>query len=479
MHGSGIYSIAQVLPMITSVLLVPITTRYLTPADYAIQDLLSQVSLVVSALLGGYFAFSQGYFYFRAEEKDRKTVVGTGVLGSLLLGVIASAICVPLAGILAPVILPHADATAYLRLVFFLITPAFVFDGLTVWLRVADRPGIFVAAAALRAALVVVCTVYFLSILKWHIWGVLYSTTVALLVTLVVLAAYWLMTQGPSFNLDLFYRMARYALPLGLSGLAMLILHFGDSFMLPHYRPYADLGIYRLAYKVAMLISSVFGAFGIYWNSQVFQIMRRDDADIVFARLFTYVMVGISYAGLALIVCAHPLLRKLAGPAFQDAAALVPVLVIAYYLRCISEFMRALFLEAGRPSLEAATTWIGAAACLVGYALLIPKYGVWGAAYATLIAFGVLAVVAIVWSYRLRPYTVEGVRLAKIGIALAAAGVARVFTSGSSFSALVFSAALSLAIFPAVLLLLRFATPGEIALAQRAVGKLRGAKGVS
>jgi len=306
-------------------------------------------------------------------------------------------------------------------------------------------------------------------ILKMHVWGVLYSTTVALLISTVAVGLYWLFSEGISFDPALFGRIMRYAIPLGASGMAMFILHFGDSFILPHYRPFDDLGVYRLAYKIAFLLSAAYGAFGLYWYAQAFHIMRRDDADVIFPRLFTYMTLGVSFCSLGLIVCARPVLRKMAGPAFQDAASLVPVLVIAYFLRSIADFMRTLFLAAGLPSYDAATAWIAAAACLAGYLTLIPRFGMWGAAFATMAAFAVLAAVALVWTYRVRPYRLEGVRLAKIGVASAVSIAAWLLIGGSSFASLLVAAFVALAAFPASLWLLRFPTPGEWTTAQAAM----------
>ena len=464
--GSSLYSIVQILPPLVSLTLVPITTRFLTKTDYGIQDLLSQVVMVVSALLGGYFGVSLGYFYYEAEPAARHNVVGTSVAGSLLLGTIACLVCFPFAGRISTLVFPHVQAGPYLQLMFLMLPASFLLDALMSWLRVANKQAAYVLGSVLRAGLTVICTVVFVAILRLHVWGVLYSTTIALSISTAVLGIYWLRSEGLAFHRTLFSRIARYAMPLGVSGMAMFILHFGDSFILPHYRSYDDLGLYRLAYKIAMLVSTIYGAFALYWNSQVFHIMRREDSDVVFARVFTYVMLGISFASLFLIVSARPALRQIAGRDFQDSAALVPILVIAYFLRSISEFMRALFLAEGRPGYEATTTWIGAVTCLGGYAVLIPRFGVWGAASATLAAFAVLVVVSMVWTYRLRPYRVEGARLAKIGIACAASGTAWLLLCGSSSASLIAAAAVSLALFPGCLWLLRFPTPGEWKLAQ-------------
>ena len=141
--------------------------------------------------------------------------------------------------------------------------------------------------------------------------------------------------------------------------MAVFFIHFGDRFFLPHYRPLAELGIYVLAYKLGMLLAVIYSAFQIYWNAQVYQIMQRRDADAVFARLFTYVVLGLSFFGLGIVVASPPALKILAAPGFQGAAALVPVIVAAYYMRGIGDFLRCLFLSSRRARLRRrpATGW--------------------------------------------------------------------------------------------------------------------------
>jgi hypothetical protein len=85
----------------------------------------------------------------------------------------------------------------------------------------------------------------------------------------------------------------------------------------------------------------------------------------------------------------------------------------------------------------------------------------WGAAYATLTAFSLIGVFSIVWTYRLRPYSVETARLIKIGAAGAVPIVAYCAIHCSSLAALSGTAALSIALFPLVLWILRFPTAGE------------------
>jgi O-antigen/teichoic acid export membrane protein len=339
---------------------------------------------------------------------------------------------------------------------------------------VENRTVIFVAGSWLRVAMTIVGTVALVAVLRLRVLGVLYTSLLAVLVTALVLGGYFVRAARPSFDARLLVRMLKFAAPLALSGLAMFVIHFGDRFILPHYRPFAELGIYAIAYKIGMLMSLVYGSFHTYWSAQVYQIMRRDDAPAVLARTFTYVALAISFCGVGLIVASRPGLRLLAAPAYQGAAAVVPLIVAAYLVRAVGDFFRCLFLTAGKPGYDAACNWLGATVCLGAYFLFIPRYGMWGAAIATLATFLVIAVVSCAWTYRLSPYSLEAGRLLKIGAAAAAPVAAYLLVPFSSLAAQVAWSMLLLSAVPLGLWLLRFPTPGEIEAAAEAVRSLRG-----
>ena len=66
--------------------------------------------------------------------------------------------------------------------------------------------------------------------------------------------------------------------------------------------------------------------------------------------------------------------------------------------------------------LDARVSWVGTIMCLTGYAILIPKMGVWGAVYATAGSFAVLALYAFITAQGLWRVQYEYDRLAKIAL---------------------------------------------------------------
>jgi O-antigen/teichoic acid export membrane protein len=461
-QSSGIYSAALVAQRMASLVLLPIMTRRLTTADYGMLDLLEQIGVVLGILFGEKFSLALGYYYFGADGPEgRRQVVGTGIIGAGLIGVAAALLCAPFSRELSQLVFGNPNAAPYVLFTCVLLAPSFLLEALFCWLRVANRTGTFLMGSLLRLGVTASGIVLLVGLLRLKAWGVLWTGGATIVLTSVVLTAVCLRSERPTFSRRMFVRMARYAAPIGLTGAAMFVINVGDRFVLPHYRSMSELGAYVLAYKFGMMLTFVYSPFQNFWSAQVFQIVKREDAEDVFARLSTYVWLGLSFCAVFLVVSVRGAMTVLATPEFRGASALVPLIVAAYFLRSISDFLRCLFLAAGRPGCDAVSNTVGAAVCLAGYFILIPRYGIWGAAWATLLGFSAVTVMTAVWTYRLRPYRVEGVRLLKVLLASAGALVPYALIRAESLPIQIASAVLSMAVFMGALWMLRFATPGE------------------
>jgi O-antigen/teichoic acid export membrane protein len=414
LHSSSLYMIVMVGQRMASLILIPVVTKHLSTADYGALDLLEQIGSVFSVLLGTGIAVALGYFFFEPGAQKSK-VVGTLLTGATMLGTLAALLGMLLAEPLSRGVLHSAEYTPYLRFVFGVMPITFLLEAGTSWLRTENRTTLFTITALLRVGLIIVATLVLVGGFGFRIVGILGANFLAIVSSMIIITIAAVRSYGISFDRSLFLRMARYSIPISLSGLAMFVVHFGDRFILPYYRSLAELGVYSIAYKFGMLITMVHSSFHTYWSAQLFQIVQRQDAGPVFARTFTYMMSVLAFCSLGLLVASRPAIHLLTQPAYYGAIILIPVLLSAYLLRAIGDFFRTIFMVKGLPSYDAACNWIGAAVCLVGYFLLIPPYGVMGAAVATLISFLVVGLISVVGCYRLWPFVLEK-RLAKLGV---------------------------------------------------------------
>jgi O-antigen/teichoic acid export membrane protein len=462
-RGSIVYAVPMIGQRVAGILILSVVTRVLTPADFGMMALLEQVYSILSLLFGGQFTSGLGYFYFQKDsEEHRARVLGTALAGAFALGSIAALVCVPFSRLIAIHVFRNIEAQRYLPLIILGMPFGFLLEALFGWLRVADRQRAFALASLLRVLGTAAGIGVLVGIFKLRVIAYVASWLAVILGLCVALVVYVLRTIRLSWASEVFWGMLRFSAPMALSWVAMFVINFGDQFVLPQYRPLGEVGVYSLAYRIGMLVNVAIASFFTYWNAQVYQIMRREDAEPIFARFLTYCLVLVSGCSLLLVLGARPGLRILVAPAFQQAAAIAPLIVAANAIRAISEFVRTRFLADGLPRMETYCTWIGLAVCVPSYFLLIPRYGMWGAGAATFLTLFVMGVLSFVWTYRIRAYQLELSRLMKLGgITLAIVVVSYVVPVSSLFAQIAWSALLFCAL-PAGLWLLKFLTPEEL-----------------
>ncbi|HLI86857.1 MAG TPA: oligosaccharide flippase family protein [Bryobacteraceae bacterium] len=419
---TGIYAIAGVAGRALSIVFLPVYTRFLSPADYGVMELLDLTVNLVSLLLGARLGQAIFYFYFAAEgEREKEKCVSAALACSVICGILCVSLSLVFAPSLSTLIFGTAQYGHYLRLVFLGFGLSLPGEVAYCCLRAYGDSKRFVAVKLASQVGVAVLAVLLLVFFHAGINAMLVASVIGFAASAVYLSRHLLRPMRIAIDGQLMARLFRYSMPLGLSGLAVFLVHYGDRFFLRPRISLAELGVYSLAYKIGMLVSFCHAPFVLHWNAQICEIGQRKDGRRIFVQSYTYLAAGLSVVVVGLSVFAAPCLRLLTPPAFHAAARMVPWIAAAYLLRALGAHVQSLFTLAGKPGLEARVNSVGSAACVAGYALLVPPFGVWGAIAATLVGFAVILIYGSFVAYRVVSYQLEYGALVIIAISTAAA----------------------------------------------------------
>ena len=439
LSSSAMYSLAFVSTRLAGLLLLRVYTTYLDPSEYGVLELLSITQSLVSFLLGS--RLGQAIFYFHAHAKttaERNSYIATAYLGSITAAVICGGLALGAAQPFAAqpfndLLFPGKDYVALVRLSLIAAAVAFPFEIGQCCLRAFDRQRLYVATSVASAGIAIVVNVYCLAVLHLGVASILWGAVISCGLVSVWMAAVILRSSGFPARLALLGEMARYSWPLTISALAEFFLHFADRYFLTRHVSLADIGVYSVAYKLGMIVSYVQAPFVAFWTAQMFQLARGSEGERLYARVTTYLTLGLTSLCVALCLFISPLLRVLTTPDFYGAAAFVPLLCLAYLLRGIGGYVRSVFFLERNTGFEAKVNVLAALLCLVGYWFLIPRYGVWGAVWSTCTAFGFAFFYSWIAAARLRPVPFEYPRLLWISVLAPAAVAAGWFLRSGDF----------------------------------------------
>ena len=223
----------------------------------------------------------------------------------------------------------------------------------------------------------------------------------------------------------------RFSGPLVIVGLSFIVNEMLDRQILPLVWPGGKaeglqlLGVYGQNYKLAMLLALFTQAFRYGVEPFVFRESGSEDARDKYARLAHYYLIA-ALVGVLTVTLFLPMFSQLflRQPGYRTGSDVVPILLWANLLLGLYYNFSVWY------KVTDATRWgayIGVGGALVTVVLnllLIPRYGFYGCAWATLICYGSMAAAALTFGqrrYRI-PYP-AGRMLGYVGLALALAGL--------------------------------------------------------
>lgn len=424
---SLVYGAGLMLTKAVSFVMLPVYTRYLTPADYGVMTLISMTLDVIAIMAGTKVALGIFRYYHKAEtDDDRNAVVSTALWTlSASYGVVGVVTCV-VADFLSSLVFSSPQYAPLIRLAGAALALQSTQLVPLAYARLRERSGLFVFANTLKLVVQLGLNIYFIVVLGLGVRGVFLANLVATVVIGLWLVIYVLRHVGFHLSPIATRQLLRYGVPLVGTQLATFIVTFGDRYFLQRAGTVSDVGIYSLAYQFGFLLATVgYIPFEMVWEPMRFEIAKRPDRDELFARGFLYMNVVLITSAVILALFVPDVLRVMTTPAFYSAAGLVPIILIGYVLQGWAQIQDTGILISERTMFVTIANWAAATVAILGYAFLIPRYLGFGAAVATAAAFATRHACIYFFSQRLWPVRYNWwpvLRLCTAAIAVCIAG---------------------------------------------------------
>lgn len=415
---SGIYSLAPLVQRAASILLIPILTYALREdrGRYGALELSDFLILLIPQFIGANLLGGLTRFYFEQKtDRDRRGLISSTFL---ILGTLAWLVCglgyawrYPLADIVYGNGGAAGSGAAQVDLLVLslLIIPLSMTARMAVdYLVILQRP---VATTTLRLGKsfgVIGLNIFFVLGLGLGAWGYLLGILIGEAAVTLGFLLYIVRRIGLSFRWGLFRPMLLFSLPLLPMGLLQMGLHQADRFLIKELIPaglvpvelqsgetytLVAVGIYSLGYKIGSMIHvAALGSFIQVWQPWLFSMQESPERRVMMVRVGTYALAALAAIYLPVAVAGRQIVEVLDGSGrFEVAARIAPWATFAYLFYGAYAISQTALLLAKR-SMD--LMWVSAAALVVNLAanfVLIPRLGLEGAVYATVVSFLVMA----------------------------------------------------------------------------------------
>ena len=466
---SAIYGLGGLVSRILAVLLLPLYTRYLSPADYGkVETLIALTTVAGIALRMG---ITSALFRFYLDSPDparRRLVLRTSFWFTMTMATAGLLAGVILSPEISQVLFGTPDDWELVAASFVNLWVNMNYEQLTSLFRLEERSTAFVAASLANILLTVATTLVLVVGLEAGPLGVIVGNFFGTLLVYLALAGYRREQLGLQFDWKLFRQMNHFGLPLMPTALFLWVTNFSDRFFLVKLTNTTEVGLYSVGVRIASAMVLLLTAFRLAWPAFAYSIEDEREARRTYAYVLTYLVLVTTWVATSLTLLSPWIVEWLAAPAFADASQVVGPLAFAA-VAFAGYIVVAIGLgRARRTQFNWVVTGIAAIVNVSLNLTLIPRYGMMGAAVATIAAYVTMFAGMSWWGQRVYvvPYQWRRVLTAAfVGAGLAVAGK---LVGGGLPVALLLSL-----VYPLALLPLGFYLPAE----RRAIGaRLRPAR---
>lgn len=426
MHGklkrlfseSSVYTVGNILMRSFSIITMPVFTRCMSTREYGVLSIVRTIRELLTVVYEvGTPASSMRFYYDCRTQKERELLFSTLFFLTTGFGLCIS---IPFLFLGAPLweyfiedipFRPYGILTLITVLLAAIgILPRTIF-------RAEGKAKRFVVLNLAQMTLIVGISLLFVIVYRMEALGPILGACIASAILYVVYLYYLYPYLTFRFSWTVAKKSLIFGLPDSPVRLGNWALKMANQLILQSYVALAMVGIYAVGYAIGSILFELVIS-GIHWAILPFYYQTATDEDEqeakkIFAYVTTYNFALILLLALATIMMGKELLLIFASSKYMSALPIVHIIAI-------SSIMQFLFFIPSRSFyLKKKTVYliplllITAAINILLCLILIPNHGIMGAAWATMIAYTVRAVLAWIISQAIYPINYQYIRMIK------------------------------------------------------------------
>jgi len=394
---SLIYGAGHILARSITLLLLPLYTNVFSLENYGIISLVYTFLGFMNVILHYGLDASLLKHYVPADQEERKSIL-TNTYASFLLTTAVFVIILMLLNnhvstLLFGINIPKAVL---------LVSGILFFDILwaihVLILRAEEKYILFSGINLFNVLSSLGLNLFFVLYLQLGIYGVLLSNIITS--GCIFLATLPIILKRISFNtisINKWKKLMKFGYPFLFAGIFSMILELSDRYILLHLTDIETVGLYSAGYKIGMFMMLVVMGFNMAWQPYF---LKKNIIEKKYINQVTTIVISILFfLWILLLIWLNDLIKiqfwnsTFIGEKYWDSIQIIPIIALAYIFHAVYLLQLPGVYLLDKPGWVAWVRGIGAIVNIILNFLLIPEYGIMGAASATCLSFMLVAVI--------------------------------------------------------------------------------------
>jgi O-antigen/teichoic acid export membrane protein len=395
LKDSFLYGISDFISKGIAALFFPVFTSYLSVSDFGVLALIT----VISSLIGMFAEFGINnaiqLFYFDTKfMNNQRSLVTTG----LLLQTILSAFLVFITILL---ILPIKDLLLFrfhiryewILLCLLIIVPNSMIRYILNILRLHHKPVLFGIVSLLINLLWMFPAIYLIKNYGMGIGGYFIANLIMLLIITPVAILSIKKDIGIKTSILIGKEVLKLGYPFIFSNIAYWLFGSVDRWLLAEYSDTIQVGLYSIAYKIAIVVVMVNSAFSQAWSPVLLEIINRDikEGILYIKRVSIYYLRGLSLVCIGVSLFAKEVLVLMTPKEYWPASLSVGIIAFAIFINGTTQFTLVGISFTRNTKFINYSSWIAVLLNIPINIILSRYFGALGASIAMVITYAILS----------------------------------------------------------------------------------------
>ena len=384
----ALYGAMDAISRVTGLILLPLLTRAFSVDEYGAIDILTLLTVLVSAL--GRLALPSALARYFIESLERReldrlasTLLACVAAFSLLL-VLVGNLC---ADAIAATLLKDPAGARYVQLALLSAGAAAISSIPQMVLRMERRIARFSILNMLQSVLYAGLTIAFIFGLSTGLIGVFAALAISECARLVLALLWTRHCLNPQLVAAQASRGLRYSVPLLPAVLVTYVNRSADRFLLLAFMGLQGVSVFAAAARISLLVNVITVIFRQAWSPYAMSMIHanRDERNAFYRRGLSYYAGVFACLGLGLTAIGPEVLAIVVPSEYHHGYVVLPWLVGAAILHASGNITNLGVLISGHTGMSSVAAWMGGLTNIVLGVLLIPMLGIRGAAIGTFV----------------------------------------------------------------------------------------------
>ena len=415
------YTVGNLFVRSVSFLLLPLYSNLISTEDFGNYAFIMSLYAVIAVFYQSGLQSALSKYYLEEESEGlRKEIFSTILNATGIIGIILTAVIFLLSGWIALEAVGSSGYGGLVRIIF----AALFFESITFitlhLLRTKELARKVVLYSSFSAAVNLLLNLYLVYYLRLGINGIIWAQLVTSVMLFLIILPFLKENYLPVIRTAGLKTYFSFSYPLIIAGLLSALVDVIDRFIIDHFLGKSEVGIYSFSYRIALVMNIFVISLRSAWTPYSIRRYNEGNYSEDFGKSFTKV-IGVSLLIFLVVSIFIDDLFNFSLPGFHlfdvqyaGGIKIIPVILISYFFSAVITYYSVYPYVSGKSVHFLVSDAIALALNLLFNFILIPLYGIMGAAAATLLSYLGSASYLVIISERKIKITYEPIKIVLI-----------------------------------------------------------------